>query len=587
MKTLKKLFLLLISIITINSTKAESLPIDNNGKAKEALTTSVVITVSNPVNGGTTFGSGIYNNNQICTLNAIPDSGFNFVNWTQSGNIVSNNPTYFFTVYSNTTLQANFTSSPFIITKSANIPNAGTLTGGGSFVPNQTCTLSATPNTAYTFLYWAENGNIVTYNSSYTFTVNASRNLVAYFSAINFQVTTSSNPINGGTTSGGGTFSSQTGGYCTLHATPNPGYTFMNWTINGNIVTTDSLYYDFFTTNTNLVANFTNSPVFINTTSNPTNGGDIYGGGVYSLNQTCTVYASGKDGYYTFAYWTENGNIISNDSLITFIATTNRNLVANFTPIPYYITTLSNPVNGGTTSGGGTYMYYQNINLYAHQNPGYKFLYWSNLDGSAISYDSVININVFFSRTYVANFYIPYTCSAQFTMTPDVSTPHNYFVYNNASGVPPLHYHWIWGDGTSDTLANPTHTYSTAGWYIICLTITDSIGCASTYCDTSYLQKNPNSIISVQVIPQGSTGITTNDFDKLKVYPNPAKENITIETTSNTKQSIEIVNLLGQSIYTSYIFNKLTIDVSSYSKGIYILKLNSDKGTIIKKFLKE
>ncbi|AEW98250.1 collagenase [Streptantibioticus cattleyicolor] len=37
-------------------------------------------------------------------------------------------------------------------------------------------------------------------------------------------------------------------------------------------------------------------------------------------------------------------------------------------------------------------------------------------------------------------------------------------------------WNWTFGDGTSSTLRNPTHTYSAAGTYVIALTVTDSAG---------------------------------------------------------------------------------------------------------------
>ncbi len=178
-------------------------------------------------------------------------------------------------------------------------------------------------------------------------------------------------------------------------------------------------------------------------------------------------------------------------------------------------------------------------------------------------------------------------CSAQFIVVPDTSILHHYFIVNNATGTAPIHYHWSWGDGTYDSIPYPSHTYSAAAWYKICLTILDSFNCTNTYCDSTYLQKSTNNIISVSVIPQGTLGINTNEAHQVKIYPNPVKDILTIETNSNTKQNIEITNLLGQTLYTSYIYNKVTINVSAFPKGIYILKLNTDKGTVVKKFVKE
>ncbi|MEI6820454.1 MAG: T9SS type A sorting domain-containing protein [Bacteroidota bacterium] len=73
----------------------------------------------------------------------------------------------------------------------------------------------------------------------------------------------------------------------------------------------------------------------------------------------------------------------------------------------------------------------------------------------------------------------------------------------------------------------------------------------------------------------------------VRVYPNPTKDNLTIETNSNTEQRLEIVNLIGQTVYTNNINKKATINTSAFAKGIYILKLSSDKETVVRKFVKE
>ena len=44
-------------------------------------------------------------------------------------------------------------------------------------------------------------------------------------------------------------------------------------------------------------------------------------------------------------------------------------------------------------------------------------------------------------------------------------------------------YSWDFGDLTTSTLINPTHTYSSPGTYVVCLTVTDSCGTETT-CDT-------------------------------------------------------------------------------------------------------
>ncbi|MEO0898560.1 MAG: PKD domain-containing protein [Bacteroidota bacterium] len=45
-------------------------------------------------------------------------------------------------------------------------------------------------------------------------------------------------------------------------------------------------------------------------------------------------------------------------------------------------------------------------------------------------------------------------------------------------------YNWSFGDGTNSNLENPTHVYQSSARYPVCLTITDSSNCFTTYCDT-------------------------------------------------------------------------------------------------------
>ena len=72
-----------------------------------------------------------------------------------------------------------------------------------------------------------------------------------------FAVATSSSPPSGGTTTGGGTYTN--GQSVTVTATANTGFGFANWTVGGAVVSTATSYNFNVTSNTTLVANFTNS----------------------------------------------------------------------------------------------------------------------------------------------------------------------------------------------------------------------------------------------------------------------------------------------------------------------------------------
>lgn len=158
------------------------------------------------------------------------------------------------------TLDYSFQIVPkYTITTNSNPASYGTTSGGGIYSSGAAITVQAMANNGYMFSNWSENGNIVSTNAAYSFTVNSDRNLTANFTAMQYTITTSSNPPNGGTTSGGGIYNA--GSNITLTAAPTAGSTFINWTENGNVVSTSASYSFIVNSNRNLVANFTAPPV--------------------------------------------------------------------------------------------------------------------------------------------------------------------------------------------------------------------------------------------------------------------------------------------------------------------------------------
>ncbi|MDW5290979.1 T9SS type A sorting domain-containing protein [Formosa sp. PL04] len=69
---------------------------------------------------------------------------------------------------------------------------------------------------------------------------------------------------------------------------------------------------------------------------------------------------------------------------------------------------------------------------------------------------------------------------------------------------------------------------------------------------------------------------------KFKVYPNPARDYINIQSKNVSVSSIDMYNILGAKVLSS----KLTVDrinVSSLAKGVYLMKINSVDGSVTKK----
>lgn len=70
------------------------------------------------------------------------------------------------------------------------------------------------------------------------------------------------------------------------------------------------------------------------------------------------------------------------------------------------------------------------------------------------------------------------------------------------------------------------------------------------------------------------------------IFPNPAADKLTIKCTQ--KATIEVLNIKGQFIKTINIDGTdMTVDLTNFSRGVYIIKAKTDKGVIIKKFIKE
>lgn len=75
-------------------------------------------------------------------------------------------------------------------------------------------------------------------------------------------------------------------------------------------------------------------------------------------------------------------------------------------------------------------------------------------------------------------------------------------------------------------------------------------------------------------------------IDGLKMYPNPAKNNLYIETTLNNDIIVSIVNMLGKEVVNTKLINN-TINVANLASGIYIVNITEEGKTSTKKLIIE
>lgn len=182
------------------------------------------------------------------------------------------------------------------------------------------------------------------------------------------------------------------------------------------------------------------------------------------------------------------------------------------------------------------------------------------------------------------------SCYAAFNIYAD-TIPHNWLVLNQSSGIAPLSYQWKWGDGDSSVGSSPSHIYSTPGYYSICLTIGDSSGCSSTYCDSSTFLSRPSTsgtMITVNVINNivTTSGELFEEKVPLNIYPVPTSGKITIE--NKAKNYFEIYDISGKLLMKNVIANsKFEIDLTNLNSGIYFLTVGDSEKQVHQKIIKE
>ena len=138
----------------------------------------------NYLNGGTVTGAGYYVPNINVDVSATANPCYDFVNWTENGNLYSAARNTIVQMTSDRTLTANFVPKRYNINLAANPTNGGTVTGAGNFACDSSLTVKAKVKTGYKFTNWTEGANIVSTDSNYTFLIAGARSLKANFSLV-------------------------------------------------------------------------------------------------------------------------------------------------------------------------------------------------------------------------------------------------------------------------------------------------------------------------------------------------------------------------------------------------------------------
>ena len=524
-----------------------------------------VMVEADPAEGGTIEGEGFvegegdFEYGASCTVTATANEGYTFVNWTNFGEEVATTATYTFTVLAPAALVAHFELNSYEITAEANPAAGGTITGAGTYNHGASCTLTATAAEGYTFVNWTKNGTQVATTPSFTLTVTEAGAYVANFTLNSYAITATANPTNGGTVAGAGTYNH--GASCTLTATANAGYTFVNWTKNGTQVSTDASYTFNVTEAAAYVAHFTLNSYEITVMANASNGGTVTGSGTYNYGASCQVTATANAGY-TFENWTENGTVVSTNANYTFTVTGERTLVANFVLQTYVINATADPANGGTIEGAGTYNHFFNCTLTATPAAGYIFENWTE-NGTVVSTNASYSFQVTANRTLVAHFSV---ASYQITAEADPAET------GDITGTGTFHY------GETCTLTvDPHENYTFINWTLNGQVVSEEASYTFVVTGTGHYVAHL----------QNTEGIDETSGLTVSLFPNPASEKVTVEASEPIKM-YEVYTINGTLVSKQRCgSDRIEFNVEDYAAGTYVIRLVTDNKVEIRRFVKE
>lgn len=115
---------------------------------------------------------------------------------------------------------------------------------------------------------------------------------------------------------------------CTVTATPNKGYCFVNWTKDGNVVSSDNPFTFEVTEDADYEALFALQTLTVDLDVDPLEGGVVTGNGTYIYGETANIKVIPNENY-RFNGWFENGIMVSLSSSYYFKVMEDRHLVAH------------------------------------------------------------------------------------------------------------------------------------------------------------------------------------------------------------------------------------------------------------------
>ena len=377
---------------------------------------------------------------------------------------------------------------------------------------------------------------------------------------ITYTITAVANPEEGGTITGAGVYEENEN--VTLTATANECYQFVNWTEDGEEVSTNVKYSFKVTEDRELVANFELKTYDVVISVNPENAGTVTGAGKYLGNQEVTLTATPISGY-RFVNWLEDGVVLSTETEYTFTVTKDRAIIANFVAIGSNLLTVTiNPKEAGEVEGAGAYTENSTVTLKATAESSYRFVSWTEND-VIVSTEKEYTFVLTSDRNLVANFAA--------------------IKYDVTVVVDPEEAGEVEGAGTYQKNTTVTLTAkANEGYKFVSWTEDDEV--VSTDEEYSFVIKRDRELTANFVSTEG----IEENASAFNIYPNPVDDKLYIETQTQTQTlTVEIYDIYGRQQSMVNGQQPTVIDVTSLNSGVYFVKVVTKEGETVKRFIKK
>ncbi len=184
-------------------------------------------------------------------------------------------------------------------------------------------------------------------------------------------------------------------------------------------------------------------------------------------------------------------------------------------------------------------------------------------------------------------------CNASFYFDSVLTGNGQIVLYNSSTidsqytAMGSVNYLWDFGDGTTGIGPFPSHQYTQAGIFTLCLTVSASmqtaigtINCSDTYCDSIVIDSSgnvyyKNSIVNLNVYSPSQISIGESRSIEYAIYPNPTNGPVVIALKESAR--INMYSLNGQLIHS--IQGKMGENhVEKLPSGGYLIRILSPTG---------